>query len=414
MNEQDKICPPKVEKPILSEDVRERYEQLEKEIEQLSVQIEEKEKRIVEISKRSGTLSRNLEMIDDFENRINTEIEKISSNLEEIDINVDEVINLKIERKPIEEKKKKVDNELLDIRKLLNDKDTGLKAQMTEKQSDKQKIVADENKNIQAYDRYMTEYQEWLKTRKEKVEAVKEIQEELSYIKDKIEDDLASLYEERIKVASEICNEKKRIVTVYNRFKEPVDKFLNENKELLNNYSICIRSGLVVEQNFQDEVFDYINKQKKNAFRDDNYQLGKTIEELNSVDYIDEHIKIPELIVKCLEDFPTDISSQIKANKLLEFYNYLYGMSYVTTKYELISDEKTLDNLSPGERGALLLIFYLLLDLRDTPLIIDQPEDNQSVTKVLVPFIKAAKKRRQIILVTHNPNLAVVVQIQIK
>lgn len=57
------------------------------------------------------------------------------------------------------------------------------------------------------------------------------------------------------------------------------------------------------------------------------------------------------------------------------------------------------------------MIFYLLLDLRDIPLIIDQSEDNldnQSVAKVLVPFIKAAKKRRQIILVTHNPNLAVV------
>lgn len=57
------------------------------------------------------------------------------------------------------------------------------------------------------------------------------------------------------------------------------------------------------------------------------------------------------------------------------------------------------------------MIFYLLLDMRDMPLIIDQPEDNldnQSVAKVLVPFIKAVKKRRQIILVTHNPNLAVV------
>ena len=105
------------------------------------------------------------------------------------------------------------------------------------------------------------------------------------------------------------------------------------------------------------------------------------------------------------------VSSQLKDNKWLEFYNYLFGLQYIQNKYELVSDNKTLEKLSPGERGALLLIFYLLLDLRDIPLVIDQPEDNldnQSVASILVPFIQAAKKRRQIILVTHNPNLAVV------
>lgn len=42
---------------------------------------------------------------------------------------------------------------------------------------------------------------------------------------------------------------------------------------------------------------------------------------------------------------------------------------------------------------------------------IDQPEDNldnQSVSEILVPYIREAKKRRQIVMVTHNPNLAVV------
>ena len=61
--------------------------------------------------------------------------------------------------------------------------------------------------------------------------------------------------------------------------------------------------------------------------------------------------------------------------------------------------------------AAVLLVFYLLLDKKDIPLIIDQPEDNldnHSVAKILVPFIKAAKGKRQIIIVTHNPNLAVV------
>jgi ABC-type lipoprotein export system ATPase subunit len=70
-----------------------------------------------------------------------------------------------------------------------------------------------------------------------------------------------------------------------------------------------------------------------------------------------------------------------------------------------------LEQLSPGERGNLLLIFYLLVDQDDIPLVIDQPEenlDNQTVFKTLVPCIKDAKKRRQIVMVTHNPNLAVV------
>ena len=69
-----------------------------------------------------------------------------------------------------------------------------------------------------------------------------------------------------------------------------------------------------------------------------------------------------------------------------------------------------MEQLSPGEKGALLLVFYLLIDTDDTPLVIDQPEDNldnQSVFKVLTHFIRFAKTRRQIIIVTHNPNLAV-------
>ena len=52
-----------------------------------------------------------------------------------------------------------------------------------------------------------------------------------------------------------------------------------------------------------------------------------------------------------------------------------------------------------------------MLDMSDIPLFIDQPEDNldnQSVYEILVTFLKKAKKRRQIIMVTHNPNLAVV------
>jgi len=59
----------------------------------------------------------------------------------------------------------------------------------------------------------------------------------------------------------------------------------------------------------------------------------------------------------------------------------------------------------------MLIVFYLMLDKENIPLIIDQPEenlDNESIYKILVYFIKETKKRRQVIMVTHNPNLAIV------
>ena len=58
----------------------------------------------------------------------------------------------------------------------------------------------------------------------------------------------------------------------------------------------------------------------------------------------------------------------------------------------------------------LLLIFYLQLDKDNIPLVIDQPEDNldnDSIFAVLANCIRMAKENRQVILVTHNPNLAV-------
>src|SRR4051794_22528904 len=94
-----------------------------------------------------------------------------------------------------------------------------------------------------------------------------------------------------------------------------------------------------------------------------------------------------------------------------DLYDFIFGLSYLRPRFELLWRGKPLDQLSPGERGTLLLVFYLLIDRRDVPLIIDQPEenlDNETIALLLVPAVKYAKNRRQIILVTHNPNLAVV------
>src|SRR5690606_28491755 len=105
------------------------------------------------------------------------------------------------------------------------------------------------------------------------------------------------------------------------------------------------------------------------------------------------------------------IESQLRQNKtVLELYDFLFGLTYVDVRYTLRLGDKDISQLSPGEKGGLLLVFYLLLDTEEIPIIIDQPEhnlDNESVVRLLVDCIRKARARRQVLIVTHNPNLAV-------
>lgn len=66
--------------------------------------------------------------------------------------------------------------------------------------------------------------------------------------------------------------------------------------------------------------------------------------------------------------------------------------------------------MSPGKQAFVIL--KLLLDFSDKtcPILIDQPEDsldNRAIYSDLVKYIRGKKKKRQIILVTHNPNVVV-------
>ncbi len=66
--------------------------------------------------------------------------------------------------------------------------------------------------------------------------------------------------------------------------------------------------------------------------------------------------------------------------------------------------------MTPGKR-ALFLLRLILAESEDIwPLLIDQPEDDldsRSIYDDIVPFLKKKKKERQIIMVSHNANLAI-------
>ncbi|WP_294198122.1 TrlF family AAA-like ATPase [uncultured Chryseobacterium sp.] len=70
---------------------------------------------------------------------------------------------------------------------------------------------------------------------------------------------------------------------------------------------------------------------------------------------------------------------------------------------------KPLSKLSLGQQQSVLLGILMLSD-SNKPLIIDQPEDNldsEFIFKTIVKNLRKIKEQRQVIIVTHNPNIAV-------
>jgi hypothetical protein len=177
------------------------------------------------------------------------------------------------------------------------------------------------------------------------------------------------------------------------------------------------QSGLFFDRQAFVERFFALVKQNTGGFRGDDEGPAKLVGQLRGIDFNDA-----DSLAKGLRGIRTMITAGVEQSgaALLpilrtkvtaeQLYEHLFDLKLVEAKFSLSLAGTSIQQMSPGQRGALLLIFYLLVDTDPTPLILDQPEenlDNQTVYSMLVPIIQRAKERRQIVMVTHNANLAV-------
>jgi hypothetical protein len=215
-------------------------------------------------------------------------------------------------------------------------------------------------------------------------------------------------------------NKKAEVLDTYNDLFYPIVQFIGEYHDALKDYPIEFDAAFAIRE-FSEHFFDYISQQSAGSYYGKEQGALRIKENIDNVNLANIE-SIVNFAYLTNDDLLTDkrdgqrarrvVESQIKKGySKQDVYDYIYGMEYVTPFFQLKMNGKSLSSLSPGERGALLLLLYLFIDMDDKPLIIDQPEenlDNESVFKYLVHFVKAAKQKRQIIMVTHNPNLAVV------
>ena len=81
-----------------------------------------------------------------------------------------------------------------------------------------------------------------------------------------------------------------------------------------------------------------------------------------------------------------------------------YNVHYIVTS----ENDDTISQMSPGKKALVLLELLINLKESNSPILIDQPEDdldNRSIYTELSKFIKEKKVKRQIIVVTHNANI---------
>ena len=128
-------------------------------------------------------------------------------------------------------------------------------------------------------------------------------------------------------------------------------------------------------------------------------------------DVADAMDKFRDQIQKEMQNMPPWVSADQRRAWYKAISAWLYSTGHIRLRYGIEYDGVAIEQLSPGTRGVVLLLLYLAVDLHDQrPLIVDQPEENldpNSVFEELVPHFRDARKRRQVVIVTHNANLVV-------
>lgn len=238
-----------------------------------------------------------------------------------------------------------------------------------------------------------------------------------------IPDRLQHLTEERIELSKQIHGMLTEIVGLYRELYQPVQDFISDNP--LAEEQLSLEFAAEIEFGpFQDRLLGFIDRGTGGSF------YGVEQSEARVRGYVDASQPDDWSSVRTfLEEIAADLASDrrggagtgqsdVDARAALrmgversQLYDFVFGLDYLETRFALRSDGKPIRELSPGQKGTLLLMFYLIVDRSTMPIALDQPDenlDNHTVHTLLRPALRMARSRRQVLVVTHSPNLAVV------
>jgi energy-coupling factor transporter ATP-binding protein EcfA2 len=233
-------------------------------------------------------------------------------------------------------------------------------------------------------------------TKKEKAKADKNYSKEL-------DNRIVSYSKDYSSIKSNIAEMLKERTNIYSSLEDYINKTFNDM-----GFKISLNCNFYYPLDLF-KIYDSLNKQFTCTSK---YLVDFFDTNNNSLNYK----KIPDFFQNLyriegnLIYFSDNSTHQLKTPMALDtIFNYIIQDNF-KLNYDVTYKGDNLIKMSPGKKGTVLLILFLELSTSDNPILIDQPEDNldnQTVYDLLGKMIKEKKKKRQIIIVTHNANLVV-------
>jgi ABC-type lipoprotein export system ATPase subunit len=445
--------PKEVDQPLTELDINTQMK-----IENLASRINELSKNIDELNAQNITDNAQIAKIDRIKGKLKEFVEQskditeeIESDCLELGLKVSDLLSLEIKYEKIDALRKKIKEDIKGRKLLLIDhevttlgddeRDNGNTDLLSPlsliiERETARTVIKSIRDNLDAKHK---EYQEYLrdkarieKSKKEIIgtdeddskDTIKSLKAELQYIKKNLNNDLNESYNKLYGFTEELFDSIKSKILIYESIYEPLRDFVASERQRQQSAESVLDFDVRIifeRENFIDVFLSFIDQTRSGYFRGirPGTEKLRDLTQRFSLNSKDDVITMIEKIIFTLKHGSgienLRIENQLTSGekKQQELYEYLFGLKYIDVKYTILFNQKdlNLNEFSPGEKGAVLLIFYLLIDKEKSPLIIDQPEenlDNESVYSLLVPYVRMAKEKRQVIMVTHNPNLAVV------
>jgi len=185
---------------------------------------------------------------------------------------------------------------------------------------------------------------------------------------------------------------------------------VNENFKNVNN-DICIEMKSFFRK-ADSTFFSLVNKNKEALKSSFFYKIYPNEEDFFNYNELPSLFKKAKRVINGSLEFKDKRINTINLNKEATFENTLRSLTEdkIFFDFDIKYKDDILSRMSPGKKGTLLLILLLSLSNSESPIIIDQPEDNldnRTIYGELCSMIRTSKINRQIIMATHNANLVV-------